>query len=67
MYTQALLGLLSFTPHVQEFLNVTHNILNHLGSISPYHCAHHVPEVNSELPNDCTVDQVMLVSRDFTV
>ena len=69
MRTQAFLSLLSFTPiYVQEYFNVTHNILNHLGSISPYHRArHHAPEVDSELPNDCTVDQVMLVSCNSPV
>ncbi|KAJ8594145.1 phosphoglycerate mutase-like protein [Rhizopogon salebrosus TDB-379] len=63
MRAQAILGLLSFTPYVQEYLAVAHNILNHLGSISPYHRAHHASEINYELPSDCTVDQVMLMHR----
>jgi hypothetical protein len=67
MRAQAILGLLSFTPYVQEYLAVAHNILNHLGSISPYHRAHHASEINYELPSDCTVDQVMLVSRGGSI
>jgi len=66
MYKQAILGLLSFTPYVQEYLDVAHNILNHLGSISPYHRAHHAPEISSGLPSDCTIDQVMLVSDSWS-
>ena len=36
--------------------------LNHLGNISPYHNAPAVPGVSADLPEDCTVDQVILVS-----
>lgn len=62
MRMQTILGLLSFTPYVHEYLNAARDILSHLGSISPYHRAHHASEINSELPSDCAVDQVMLVS-----
>lgn len=66
MRVQAILSLLSSTaPYVQDYFNVTHNVLNHFGSISPYHRARHhdASEINSELPVDCTVDQVMLMHR----
>lgn len=36
---------------------------NNLGNIAPYHDAPVVPGVSSDLPDDCTVDQVILVSR----
>ena len=36
--------------------------LNSLGNISPYHDAPAVPGVSPDLPGDCTVDQVILVS-----
>jgi hypothetical protein len=65
MRTQTILGLLSFTPYVHEYLDAARDILNHLGSISPYHRAHHASGINSELPSDCAVDQVMLVSVIF--
>ncbi|KAH7889355.1 phosphoglycerate mutase-like protein [Phlebopus sp. FC_14] len=38
------------------------NHFNNLGTLSPYHSGPHVPEVSLNLPSDCTVDQVMLVS-----
>ncbi|KAG1875199.1 phosphoglycerate mutase-like protein [Suillus tomentosus] len=65
MRIQAILGLLSSTHYVQNYFNDTLNVLNHLGSISPYHRARHdhASEIVSELPIDCTVDQVMLVHR----
>ncbi|KAG1756698.1 phosphoglycerate mutase-like protein [Suillus paluster] len=65
MRIQAILSLLSSTPYVQEYFNVTHNVLNHLGSISPYHRARHhdASQIDSELPSDCTVNQVMLMHR----
>lgn len=34
-----------------------------LGNLSPYHAAPAVAGVRSSLPDDCTVNQVMLVSR----
>ncbi|KAG2157184.1 phosphoglycerate mutase-like protein [Suillus clintonianus] len=65
MRIQAILGLLSSTPFVQEYFNINYNVLNHLGSISPYHRARHydASEIDPELPIDCTVDQVMLMHR----
>ncbi|KAG0707683.1 phosphoglycerate mutase-like protein [Suillus ampliporus] len=65
MRMQAILSLISTTPYVQEYFNITHNVLNHLGNISPYHRARHhdASEIVSELPSDCTIDQVMLMHR----
>lgn len=37
-------------------------IWDRLGSLSPYHSAPTVNGVQADLPNDCTVDQIMLVS-----
>ena len=34
----------------------------HLAVLSPYHDAPNVPGVSVNLPDDCTVDQVILVS-----
>ena len=39
-----------------------HKDLNNLGNLSPYHDAPIVRGVSADLPNDCTVDQVILVS-----
>ena len=36
--------------------------LNNLGNLSPYHDAPTVRGVSADLPDDCTVDQVILVS-----
>ncbi|KAG1891092.1 phosphoglycerate mutase-like protein [Suillus subluteus] len=65
MRMQAILSLLASTPYVRDYSNITHDVLNHLGSISPYHRARHydASEIDSELPIDCTVDQVMLMHR----
>lgn len=35
--------------------------LNRLAVLSPYHDRAPIPGVRAELPDDCTVDQVMLV------
>lgn len=35
-----------------------------LGSLSPYHTAPAVKGVQADLPSDCTIDQIMLVSID---
>jgi hypothetical protein len=66
---QAILTLLSSTPYVHDCFNTAQGVLNHLGSISPYHRARHydASQIESELPIDCTVDQVMLVSCNFAV
>jgi len=66
---QAILSLLASTPYIREYFNTTHDVLNHLGSISPYHRARHydASEIDSELPIDCIVDQVMLVSCNSAV
>ncbi|KAF8546057.1 phosphoglycerate mutase-like protein [Imleria badia] len=37
--------------------------LNHLGNLSPYHDAPTVPGVLADLPNDCTVDRIILLHR----
>ncbi|KAF9227673.1 phosphoglycerate mutase-like protein [Gyrodon lividus] len=42
---------------------VRRNDLSNLATLSPYHDAPHVPEVSVDLPDDCTVDQVMLLHR----
>ena len=39
--------------------------VNNLGNISPYHDAPTVPGVSADLPDDCTVDQVILVSSEL--
>ncbi|KAH0837768.1 phosphoglycerate mutase-like protein [Lanmaoa asiatica] len=39
------------------------NDLNNLGNISPYHDAPTVPGASLDLPDDCTVDQVILLHR----
>ena len=36
--------------------------INNLGNISPYHKVPSVPGVSADLPNDCTVDQVISAS-----
>jgi hypothetical protein len=36
-----------------------------LGSLSPYHTAPAIKGVQADLPSDCTVDQIMLVSIRF--
>ncbi|KIK42032.1 hypothetical protein CY34DRAFT_166320 [Suillus luteus UH-Slu-Lm8-n1] len=65
MRIQAILTLLSSTPYVHDYFNIAQGVLNHLGSISPYHRARHhdASGIESELPIDCTVDQVMLMHR----
>jgi hypothetical protein len=69
MRLQAILPLLSSTPYVHDYFNIAQGVLNHLGSISPYHRARHydASQIESELPIDCTIDQVMLVSCNFAV
>lgn len=69
MRIQAILTLLSSTPYVHDYFNIAQGVLNHLGSISPYHRARHhdASGIESELPIDCTVDQVMLVSCNLAV
>ncbi|KIJ16939.1 hypothetical protein PAXINDRAFT_168380 [Paxillus involutus ATCC 200175] len=42
---------------------VRRNQWNNLATLSPYHDAPHVPGVSADLPDDCTVDQVMLLHR----
>ncbi|KAI6045755.1 phosphoglycerate mutase-like protein [Pisolithus marmoratus] len=70
MYLPAVLSLLqaslsSFTglPEVDPPTNVRPYQLDRLGIVSPYHDRAHVPGVETELPRDCTVDQVMLLHR----
>lgn len=41
------------------------SIYNRLGNLSPYHKAPVPSGVQQDLPVDCTVDQVMLVSHNF--
>ena len=36
--------------------------LNNLGNFSPYHDAPKFPGLSADLPDDCVVDQVILVS-----
>lgn len=63
----ALLALLPFLGHIsvswcspletREYFDVS----QHLGNLSPYFSAPTPYGVKSELPGDCTVDQVVLV------
>ncbi|KZP28916.1 phosphoglycerate mutase-like protein [Athelia psychrophila] len=38
-------------------------IYNNLGNLAPYHAAPTVPGIQADLPDDCTIDQLMLMGR----
>ena len=54
----------SVTPVSDEQLWYNHDSkdLNNLGNLSPYHDAPGVSGVSVDLPDDCAVDQIILVS-----
>ena len=54
----------SLSPTEQFGHHHDHKV-NNLGNISPYHDAPTVPGVPADLPDDCTVDQVILVSSEL--
>ncbi|KAF8435759.1 phosphoglycerate mutase-like protein [Boletus edulis BED1] len=53
------------TPHpeVSDGKHHGHKNLNNLGNLSPYHDASTVHGASADLPEDCTIDQVILLHR----
>ncbi|KAF7971067.1 hypothetical protein HWV62_22123 [Athelia sp. TMB] len=50
-------GVAQWSPSAEQ------NIYNHLGNLAPYHAAPAVPGIQADLPDDCVVDQLMLMGR----
>ena len=71
MYIQGILNLLPLTSLGFSSYGHQHESPRELGILTPYHAAPAFP-VEAELPDDCSVDRVMLVwlcsslwDRDF--
>jgi hypothetical protein len=56
------------SPSVERDVSVATSVYDRLGNLAPYHKAPVPSEIVEDLPADCTVDQVMLVSMlSFTI